>query len=120
MSSRHTWITGDPDLPAYPRSLRTSLVLRADIQTSRKRTYINLTPLKPQFYIVKLGFTGVYINFLISAQNIGCGYSFKLPIEAVLTSTHNLCFEQVYETYQNCFIYIFFYFLVVKFSVYFE
>ena len=25
-------------------------------------------PLKPHFYIVKLGFTGVYINFLISAQ----------------------------------------------------
>ena len=25
-------------------------------------------PLKPNFYIVKLGFTGVYINFLISAQ----------------------------------------------------
>ena len=27
-------------------------------------------PLKPHFYIVKLGFTGVYIIFLISAQNI--------------------------------------------------
>ena len=25
-------------------------------------------PLKPHFYIVKLGFTGVYIIFLISAQ----------------------------------------------------
>ena len=25
-------------------------------------------PLKPHFYTVKLGFTGVYINFLISAQ----------------------------------------------------
>ena len=28
----------------------------------------NCDPLKPHFYIVKLGFTGVYINFLISAQ----------------------------------------------------
>ena len=28
----------------------------------------NFDPLKPQFYIVKLGFTGVYIIFLISAQ----------------------------------------------------
>ena len=27
-----------------------------------------LTPLKPHFYIVKLGFTGVYIIFLISVQ----------------------------------------------------
>ena len=25
-------------------------------------------PLKPHFYIVKLGFTGVYISYLISAQ----------------------------------------------------
>ena len=33
----------------------------------QKRTYINLTPLNP-FYIVKMGFTGVYIIFLISAQ----------------------------------------------------
>ena len=28
----------------------------------------NFYPLKPHFYIVKLGFTGVYIIFLISAQ----------------------------------------------------
>ena len=30
----------------------------------------NFDPLKPHFYIVQLGFTGVYIIFLISAQNI--------------------------------------------------
>ena len=35
----------------------------------------NFDPLKPHFYIVKLGFTGVYIIFLISAENIDCGYS---------------------------------------------
>ena len=32
-----------------------------------------------QFYIVKLGFTGVYILFLIFALNIDCGYSLELP-----------------------------------------
>ena len=33
------------------------------------KTYLyNFDPLKPNFYIVKLGFTGVYIIFLISAQ----------------------------------------------------
>ena len=32
--------------------------------------------------------------FHISAQNIDCGYSLEPPDEAVLTSTHNLCFEQ--------------------------
>ena len=33
-----------------------------------KTCLYNFYPLKPHFYIVKLGFTGVYINFLISAQ----------------------------------------------------
>ena len=33
------------------------------------KTYLyKFDPLKPHFYIVKLGFTGVYIIFLISAQ----------------------------------------------------
>ena len=39
----------------------------------------NFDPLKPHFYIVKLGFTGLYINFLGSAKNIDCGYSLELP-----------------------------------------
>ena len=34
----------------------------------RKHVYIILTPLKPHFYIVKLGFTVVYIIFLTIAQ----------------------------------------------------
>ena len=33
----------------------------------------NVDPLKPHFYIVKLGFSGVYIIFVISAKNIDCG-----------------------------------------------
>ena len=33
-----------------------------------KTCLYNFDPLKPRFYIVKLGFTGVYIIFLISAQ----------------------------------------------------
>ena len=45
---------------------------------TKTRLY-NFDPLKPQFYIVKLGFTGVYIIFLISAQNIDCGYSLEPP-----------------------------------------
>ena len=41
-------------------------------------------------------------------------------VEAVLTSTHNLCFELKYEKYQNFLsvFFFFFQFLVVKFSVY--
>ena len=37
------------------------------IYITKTRLY-NFDPLKPHFYIVKLGFTGVYIIFLISAQ----------------------------------------------------
>ena len=47
--------------------------------TIMKTSLYNFDPLKPHFYIVKLGFTGVYINFLISAQNINCGYSLEPP-----------------------------------------
>ena len=44
------------------------------------KTYLyKFDPLKPHFYTVKLGFTGVYIIFLISAQNIDCGYSLEPP-----------------------------------------
>ena len=64
-----------------------------------KTCLYNSDPLKPHFYIVKLGFTGVYIIFLIS------------------TSTHNICFEQKCEKYQN-FLSDKFHFLVVKISVY--
>ena len=39
-------------------------------------------------------------------------------VEAVLTSTYNLCFEQKYEKYQNFLSNFYFHFLVVKFSVY--
>ena len=44
-----------------------------------KTCLYNFDPLKPQFYIVKLGFTGVIIIFFISAQNIDCGYSLEPP-----------------------------------------
>ena len=48
--------------------------------TSITKTYLyNFDPLKPHFHIVKLGFTGVYIIFLISAQNIDYGYSLEPP-----------------------------------------
>ena len=64
-----------------------------------------------------MGFTGVNIIFLISAQNIDCGYSLERLSEAVLTSTHNLCFEQKYKKISE-FLSENFPFLVVKFSIY--
>ena len=44
---------------------RTFLVYLLNIT---KTSLYNIDPLKPHFYIVKLGFIGVYIIFLISAQ----------------------------------------------------
>ena len=44
-----------------------------------KTCLYNFDPLKPHFYIVKLGFTGVCIIFLISAKNIDCGYLLEPP-----------------------------------------
>ena len=44
-----------------------SLTVLADSVITKTCLY-NFDPLKPHFYIVKLGFTGVYIIFLISAQ----------------------------------------------------
>ena len=44
-------------------------------------------------------------------------YSLESPREAVLTSTHNLCFEQKYEKYRS-FLFENFQFLEMKFSIY--
>ena len=78
-----------------------------------KTCIYNFDPLKPHFYIVKLGFTGVYFIFLISSQK----HWLWVLTEAVLTSTHNLCFEQKFENYQS-FLSENFQFLVAKFSIY--
>ena len=44
-----------------------------------KTCLYSFDPLKHHLYIIKLGFTGVYIIFLISAKNIDCGYSLGPP-----------------------------------------
>ena len=56
---------------------RTNTVNMAEFIT-KTRLY-RFDPLEPHFYIVKLGFTGVYIIFLISAENIDCGYLLEPP-----------------------------------------
>ena len=45
----------------------------------RKTCPCNIYPLKPHFYIVKLGYAGVYLFFLFLLQNIDCGYSLEPP-----------------------------------------
>ena len=83
------------------------------------KTYLyNFDPLKPHFYIVKLGFTGytLFFSYFCSKTQV-VGTRKNRFVEAVLTGTHNLCFEQKYEKYQN-FLCEIFHFLVVKFSIY--
>ena len=58
----------------------------AQVLYIRKTCPCNVYPLEPHFYIAKLGNAGVNLFFLFLLQNINC--------KAVLTCTHNLCFEQ--------------------------
>ena len=77
----------------------------------------NFDPLKPHFYIVKLGFTGVHIIFLNSAQNIDCGYSLKLPHwDSSNEYPQSIFWAEIWEI--SKFLLENFHFLVVKFSVY--
>ena len=55
--------------------------------THQKTCPCNVYPIIPHFYIVKLGYAGVYLFFLFLLQNIDCGYSLEPP-------QNNLCFEQ--------------------------
>ena len=60
-------------------SCMTGVAMGQNLKTITKTCLYNFDPLKPHFYIVELGFTGVYISFLMSAQNIDCGYSLEPP-----------------------------------------
>ena len=75
-----------PDQLAHPSSQfdQSSLFVWRNIdpwlsKDITKTCLYNFDPLKPHFYIVKLGFTGVYIFFLFLLKNIDCGYSLEPP-----------------------------------------
>ena len=51
------------------------------MQNIKKAWLYNFDPLKSHIYTVKLGLHGVYINFLISAQNINCECLLEPPRE---------------------------------------
>ena len=59
-------ISVEADEPRYPGPVPSGNWSQTVVIT--KTSLYNFDPLKPHFYIVKLGFTGVYIIFLISAQ----------------------------------------------------
>ena len=51
--------------------------------------------------MVKLGFTGVINYFSYFSKTYIVGTLSNRLAEAVLTSTHNLCFEQKYKKYHS-------------------
>ena len=62
------------------QQLRGIEIKRTEEQTIITKTYLYYyDPLKPHFYIVKLGFIIVYIIFRISVHNIDCGYTLEPP-----------------------------------------
>ena len=95
-----------------------------EFSVANRITYItktyryNFDYLKPHFYIVKLRSTGVYIIFLISAQNHRLWVLCCRRGEAVLTCTHNYCFDQKYKKKYQIFFHLkTLSFLVVIFSI---
>ena len=101
-----------PKISGDPRIFNTKIW---SFVSSRKHAYIILTPLNP--YIVKLGFTGVYIIFLISAQNIDCGYSLEPPRRGGSNEYPQSTFWAEIWIISEFFIWKFSFF-VVKFSIY--
>ena len=86
-------------------------------KTHHESMPIYLWPLKPHFYIVKLGFTGVYIIFLISAQNVDCGYSLEPPRWGGSNEyPQSMFWAEIWQKYQNFYLKTFS-FLAVKLSV---
>ena len=82
---------------------------------TKTRLY-NFDPLEPHFYIVKLGFAGVCNIFLISGQNIDCGYSLEPPRRGRSNEYQQSLFWAEIRKISDFFSEIF-HFLVVKFSV---
>ena len=85
-------------------------------QNITKTRLYNFDPLKPHFYIVKLGFTGVYIIFLILQKNIDCGYSLESPRRGGSNEYPQSMFSAEIRK-KVVFLSENFQFLVVKFSI---
>ena len=79
----------------------------------------NFDPLKPHFYIVKLGFTGVYIIFLFLLKNIDYGYLIELPRRGSSSEYPQSMFQAELWKISE-FLFEIFHFLLAKSSVYLD
>ena len=107
--SSSQWETRLTDFPARAVEPRAGISCR--LSSITKTCLYNFDPLKPHFYIIKLGFTGVYIIFLISSQNIDYGYLLEPPrrVPTVYVLSRNI--KNIRDFYPKIFI-----LLVVKFQ----
>ena len=62
-----------------------------------KTCLYNFAPLNLTFIYYNWGLQGYTLFFLFLVKNIDCGTHKNRLAEAVLTSTHNVCFEQKYK-----------------------
>ena len=71
----------------------------------------NFDPLKPHFYIVKLGFTGVHFIFLISARNMDCGYSLEPPHRGGSNEyPQSMFWAEIWKNIRNFYLKVFIFF----------
>ena len=91
----------------YHNKLKIDMIIHWNLWDITKTRIYSFDPLKPHFYIVKPGFIGVYINFLISAQNHRLW---------VLVRTASPFWAEIWKLPET-FIWKF-HFFVVKFSIY--
>ena len=110
----------------YPLSVSSPLVINANCSMQSKipdpitkTCPYNFDPLKPHFYIVKLGFTVVYIIFFLFLQkNIDCWYPLESPRRCGSNEYQKSVFwAEIWKKYQN-FLSENFQFLVMIFSIY--
>ena len=82
-----------------------------------KTCLYNFDPLEPYFYIVNLGFTRVYIIFLILLKNMDCGCSLELPHWGSSNECpQSMFWAEIWKVLE--FLSEIFQFLEVKFSIY--
>ena len=94
------------------------LQLRFHISNLITKTYLyNFDPLKPHFYIVKLGFTGVTLFFLFLLKNIDCGFLLEPPQWGSSNEYPQSVFWTEIWKISEFFIWKLFFF-TVKFSIY--
>ena len=104
-------------------ALLQGILLDHETETFRfitKTCLYNFDPRKPHSYIVKLGFTGVYIIFLIFAQKIDCRYSLEPPRRGSSNEYPQSMFRAEIKKKIRVFLSKNFQFLEAKFSIYFN